>query len=312
MYQNLNTYDGSLYQQHANSYNNTTFDGNRQNPFAGTNFDKGADDGIEYDYEIHDGSVVSSPGGVSTTNHHYTHGLYGRGNTSSDVYAGQSYRYISGAYGNLYDTGATSTDQLGYYPSAPDNQYWNNITPGSGQPYGSDFSPSIVPPETYPASDTVIPETQSHHIRENFSRTGGDPRATNSVNTTVPQPAPYTTPVSRHSERDSSFEYLSSPEDLKTQVEEAAAFYNSHSSKDLPKVTLVPRISPLILLGLFLLMFICFDLWAGTTTLFIKQNYHGGTEPSWKRSAVYAVIATIMTVFFIWVAGVPLTEFESL
>lgn len=102
-YQNLNKYNGSL---HGNtSYN-----------------------GLEYDWETPDDTVIGSPGGVSSIHHHYTKGFYGRGNTSSDIYAGQGERYNNGVYGSLYKSGHTASEALGMYPPGPDQQYWNAST----------------------------------------------------------------------------------------------------------------------------------------------------------------------------------------
>lgn len=83
--------------------------------------------GIEYDYEVPDNLVVSSPGGVSSVHHHWTKGFGGRGNTSSDIYAGQGPQYISGAYGNMYKQGHTSSSE--YYPAPPDTTFWKNQEP---------------------------------------------------------------------------------------------------------------------------------------------------------------------------------------
>lgn len=77
--------------------------------------------GIEYDYEIPLDEVVSTPGGVSSRYHHPTYGFNGRGNASSDIFAGQGDQYISGIYGNLYEKGDTSTGLEGFQP--PDEQF---------------------------------------------------------------------------------------------------------------------------------------------------------------------------------------------
>lgn len=85
--------------------------------------------GIEYDQEVPPHVVVGTPGGVSSIHHHPTKGFYGRGNTSSDVYAGQGYRYKSGVYGGLYEVGHSAGDQLSYFPSPPDTEFWKKDTP---------------------------------------------------------------------------------------------------------------------------------------------------------------------------------------
>lgn len=103
-HQNLNTYTGSLYGEPRYQ-------------------------GIEYDWEVPDNLVVGSPGGVSSIHHHYTKGFYGKGNTSSDIYAGEQQRYMSGPYGNLYQSGQTASQAMGYYSAAPDYQFWQNEEP---------------------------------------------------------------------------------------------------------------------------------------------------------------------------------------
>jgi hypothetical protein len=86
-------------------------------------------DGIEYDWEVPDNLVVASPGGVDSIHHHYTKGFNGRGNTSSDIYAGQGPRYIAGEFGSLYQTGQTAGQHMGYYQNAPDYKFWKNQQP---------------------------------------------------------------------------------------------------------------------------------------------------------------------------------------
>lgn len=98
--------------------------------------------GIEYDWEVPDNEVIGSPGGVSSIHHHYTKGFYGKGNTSSDVYAGQGQRYNSGLYGNLYQSGQEASQAMGYYPAAPDYQYWQNQEP---QQYSHSHQPGEAP-----------------------------------------------------------------------------------------------------------------------------------------------------------------------
>ena len=98
--------------------------------------------GIEYDWEVPDDMVVGSPGGVSTVHHHYTKGFYGRGETSSDVYGGQQQRYNAGIYGNLYQSGQTAPQAMGYYSAAPDYQFWQNEEP---QQYSHSHQPGDAP-----------------------------------------------------------------------------------------------------------------------------------------------------------------------
>lgn len=120
--------------------------------------------GIEYDWEVPDNIVVGSPGGVSTVHHHYTKGFYGRGETSSDVYAGQDQRYNAGPYGNLYQSGQTAAQYMGYYTAAPDYQYWQNEEPqqySHSQQPGTTWAPPVL---------HGFPTTQKK-AKENFEMT---------------------------------------------------------------------------------------------------------------------------------------------
>jgi len=83
--------------------------------------------GLEYDFEVPENIVVASPGGTSSIHHHWTKGFDGRGNSSSDIYAGQGPQYISGEYGSMYQQGQTASEK--YYPAPPDYEFWRNQTP---------------------------------------------------------------------------------------------------------------------------------------------------------------------------------------
>jgi len=83
--------------------------------------------GLEYDYEVPENIVVASPGGTSSIHHHWTKGFDGRGNSSSDIYAGQGPQYISEQYGSMYQQGHTASEK--YYPAPPDYEFWKNQTP---------------------------------------------------------------------------------------------------------------------------------------------------------------------------------------
>lgn len=82
--------------------------------------------GMEYDYEVPDNLVVSSPGGVSTTHHHYTKGMYGDGASSWDIYGGEGYAYPSAEHGNLYQVGQSAPYYMGMYRTPPDVMYTAN------------------------------------------------------------------------------------------------------------------------------------------------------------------------------------------
>lgn len=103
--------------------------------------------GIEYDYEVPDDSVVASPGGVSSTQHHYTKGFYGLGSSEGDLYAGEGNIYESGEYGNIYSKGQTAAVRNKQYPP----QYPQNRGPpvSNDRPElkeGVNFDVKMIPP----------------------------------------------------------------------------------------------------------------------------------------------------------------------
>jgi hypothetical protein len=109
--------------------------------------------GIEYDFEVPDNTVVSSPGGVSAIQHHYTKGMYSTASSRSDVYGGEGYRYPYGEFGNLYQTGQNAATQVNDFYQPPDRTFTQNEgTPridnyvGPTELTGVDDSFGFVPP----------------------------------------------------------------------------------------------------------------------------------------------------------------------
>ena len=142
-YKILKDYTGSLYNErlNTNTYN-----------------------GIEYDVESPNNKVIGSPGGVAGPIHHYTKGFYGKGGSSSDIYAGDGYRYISGEYGNLYTRGHNAFTTLNQHPYPNDTRYWenmsdyNHIQPDIKENFSKDFE--FVNKEDNPSSSFKIKITQ--------------------------------------------------------------------------------------------------------------------------------------------------------
>lgn len=234
-------------------------------------------DGPEFDFSIPDNMAVSSPGGIDSITGHWTHGMYGRANSSSDWFAGQGQAYISGNFGNMYQPGQTSTYEMSMYPQPSDLPYWSNMTPQAPSPYGSNFEPSIVPPTSYqdPRTSSVFPTSIPSTV-ENFTPSADS----------VP---------------------LISPEKLREVGEEI-----KKELPNLPKVAFISRTNPLVIMVLLLIVFIVFDMWSIAGQLFISQHFHGGKKPSWKNMLLYAVIVTGIFAFFLWLSGAKITELESL
>lgn len=111
--------------------------------------------GIEYDWEVPNTQIVSSPGGVSSTQHHWTKGFYGSGGSSGDIYAGSGQPYLYGNFGNMYQQGDTATYDLGMFERPPGSNDQSPIefidASSSPNPAFMDFDELDPPPtEVYP------------------------------------------------------------------------------------------------------------------------------------------------------------------
>jgi len=120
--------------------------------YNGTLYGEPRYQGLEYDFEVPDTQIIQSPGGASTTHHHWSKGFYGVGRSDPNKYGFQGYRNEYGINGNMYQPGPGAADTLGIYPEQyPDPRYWNNQAPpptskdmGEG---ASSFFDSIEPAE---------------------------------------------------------------------------------------------------------------------------------------------------------------------
>lgn len=254
-YQNLNTYTGSLYGEPRYQ-------------------------GIEYDWEVPENIVIGSPGGVDSNRHHWTKGFYGA-DSSSDIYAGQGDRYISGNYGNLYNTGQSGGDAMGYYTAPPDYQYWQNEVP---QQYSYSKSQASLWAPAMPS----------------YSGPGGDIQKKAHIEGYENVPT------------NDDFDLIETADD--TEGGYGDNDYNMEDLKDdvdYIKSTIKANSTPPWVIFLFLiLLFITFDFWAEAGHRFISQRFHDGTVPGWKWSVLYAVLATGLFVLIIWLVGIPITTFE--
>nr|QBK86549.1 MAG: uncharacterized protein LCMAC102_03440 [Marseillevirus LCMAC102] len=255
--------------------------------YSGSLYGRPQYEGIEYDWEVPDNLVVGSPGGVDTIHHHYTKGFNGRGNTSSDVYAGQGQRYNAGVFGSLYQTGQEAGQSMGYYPAAPDYQFWQNQEP---QQYAyshgeaSTWAPSMKIYEDPGAYETQPGEYQKKTLekQEGF----------------------------QHEETD--FELIEQSDVTPLQNQIRTVEINQEEIEQKQKMVISTNISPWLLFLFFLLAFVVFDFWTEAGHSFIRHQLHKGDYPSWTRAVLYAGIITVIFGLVIYLAGVPVTTFETL
>jgi len=253
-YQNLKTYAGSLYGEPRYQ-------------------------GIEYDWEVPENLVIGSPGGVDSTRHHWTKGFYGR-DTSSDVYAGQGNRYISGNYGSLYNTGQSGGDAMGYYTAPPDYQYYQNEVP---QQYSYSKSQASLWAPAMTDYAGLGENTQKKAQIEGYENETND-----------------------------DFDLIEEADDGESDQDGDYDMEDLKDDVDYIKSTIKTKSTPPWVVFLFLiLLFIAFDFWAEAGHRFISQRFHEGTIPSWEWSVLYAAIVTGIFVFIIWLVGIPIATFET-
>jgi len=262
-YQTLQNYKGSLYG--APSYT-----------------------GIEYDVEVPDNTVVASPGGVSSTQHHYTKGFYGDGGSSWDFYAGQNLRYPYGEFGGMYMMGQNAPHDMGYYTRPPDPTYIQN--------------------QSGPMAPGVLPQNAT--VRDNYEMINmqGLGSMDDGMGDYDPHPSGPNDPY---------------PPVLNEKVlEEISQTSTDPLVKDGSKegfvmngpfgpINITVQINPWIVIGLFILAFFCLSLWASMGTRILSTYLADGEKLSWKQLLCAALAMTGLFIFLAHAAGVPVVKFEG-
>ena len=276
--------------------------------YSGSLYGRPTYEGIEYDWEVPDDKVIGSPGGVSSVHHHYTKGFNGRGNTSSDVYAGQGERYNSGVYGSLYQTGQEAGQAMGMYPAAPDYQFWQNEEP-------SQYSYTHGQAATWAPSMKIYSQPGAYE---------GPPGKNQKKGPVTQHPGGVEKYVSgglyvEDSPEIEGYETMAEiddgPEGGNFELIEPADIEEQYTPQEMAvekdKLLVIPVLSPWMMFLFFILAFVAFDFWAEAGHLFIRQKMHAGGAPTWKQAVLYAMVVTIIFIFIIWMAGIPISNFES-
>ena len=111
-------------------------------------------DGLEYDYEVPNQMVVESPGGTSSTHHHWTKGFYGTGGSSSDVFGNEPPATVYGNTGSLYASGPTASQV--WAPGAPGpGGYYGQPPVGTAPNFLGNQPPPNPPPEPFITNDNI-------------------------------------------------------------------------------------------------------------------------------------------------------------
>lgn len=263
--------------------------------------------GIEYDSELPNNMVIASPGGVSTTYNHYTHGIYGKGDLTSDVYGWQGYRNVSGPYNNLYTQGFDSGSQSGMYPPS------RNVN----------FRPPFQSQQQISTHQPLVNWTHKGYI--------DNPSIESFTPTSVAQNTMFDTAtldnydqdiLSRElyqSDRQHSARQAHQPIDLQKigetiigdkPVKEIKGDYEILGDTPTPTPTTI-KINPYAFFILLVVGAMVFGLWYDTINIFIKQYFHGGQSLSFKNLVIWSIIFSLIFVFLMHLFGVDLITFET-
>jgi hypothetical protein len=293
-YQGMESYDGSLAGRQLKDYNSTL----QRNPEW---------QGIEYDWEVPDNQVIASPGGVSSVHHHYTKGFYGKGNMSSDIFAGQGERYTSGLYGNLYQTGHESS-QAYYENPPPDRQYWNNLEPASYS-YSQIQKPDLDP---YMEMGKDLGDYETSLIDDYEKKNPINQYSENVENYTFDNESNISVGNNMYNDND-DFELISQ-ENKYIAIPPDQNGGNSPVEQEDNKIVELStdfcvgtKVKPWEQLLFLILVFVVVAFWADTALLFIRQRFHGGEDPSWEKGVLYSIIVTFLFGLLAWLAGYPVT-----
>ena len=218
---------------------------------------------------------VVSAGGLASIQHHWTQGMGGLGDRTTDVFAGTGERYTAGPYGNLYHPESHgSVHERHYGPHTVDTQQKTL----AGQPYHWESKSSKLPIgndnssiENYTDLDSLELVDETPLIDENKSH----------IDKKIKQHKP---------------SHIFNENIIHTQI-----YNNSDKSK----------ISAYVLLILFLFAFITFDFWSETVKSFIEQYVFKGKAIAWNKYLLMSIIATVMFILLLIVMDIPLGELET-
>ena len=144
-------------------------------------------DGLEYDFEVPNQMIVESPGGASSTHHHWTKGFYGKGGSSWDVFGNQPPATVYGETGSLYAPGPTATQVSASSAPGP-GTYYGRPPVGMAPSFIRNQPPPNPPPEPFNTNDNIeylsaggknptlprrekyVPSAGETKIKESFSK----------------------------------------------------------------------------------------------------------------------------------------------
>lgn len=271
---------------------------------------------------------MPSPGGMSSLDHHWTHGLFGPPEQVVDAYAGTGDRYIYGNYGNMYipnahasiydDYRGPSTDRTEHTDMHGDPYFWQSGGPATnkGQELIHHSNQNPMTPPTIAGANMqssfgrpVVPREGVQHVPSNIEHFEyetnvefiEDPTPPPKLPQKVASKTPSKTPSKPPSKPPSKAPIKAPPTCKKpptvssgdTQKTTDITFDDDKKQKNKTAVIL-------LLIGVL----VCIDLWGEFTHVFIAQYLNKGKEVTWVRYAIYAMAATIAIIIVVQQSGV--------
>ena len=278
---------------------------------------------------------VPSPGGLSSIDHHWTHGLFGAPERVTDVYAGTGERYIYGPYGNLYTPNAHGNTYDDYRGPHSDRTEYETL---HGDPYF--WQLPIANSDSRIRESGAISHIALNNGRELVHHRNAGTKIMSGSNMNVSNGRPVTPRENvgfvpsnienyKAVDTETMIEFIEEPQahppkngpqkssggsSLSKSQKPPASTCNKPATQSIPdsqKTTDVFANIPnqkqknrTMVIVLLISILVCIDLWGEFTHIFIIQYLNKGKDATWVRYAIYAVAATIAVIVAVQYSGV--------
>lgn len=252
--------------------------------------------GIEYDYEVPDNIVVSSPGGVSGIHHHYTKGIYSDESSTQDIHAGNGYAdaYPYGEYGNMYQVGQSATRYMGDFVEPADLNGTTGYTQNQGEPRKEYFKYMDVPSNSGSSPGLPRRTGPGGHPGGHGGFVMSDQGSGNDMELISPDrpmtgenrpgPGPSTETITPISEMtDDGREYKT-----------------------------ISLVNVLKIMAVFTVGYLAVNFWVKGGEDYIATRFYEGGPLDWKQYILMALIFTGVLLVFAYAFGIPLVTLEKI
>lgn len=254
---------------------------------------------------------VSSPGGLSDIQHHWTGGMFGMQERTYDVYAGTGDRYPAAEYGNLYRPN-THGDVHSYY-RGPTTSMTENRTM-VGDPYFWNNKSETTPPNKFPGITEGYQPTNNHRNYEKASGPIPQSALAMSISTSSEtenqgfeliqnpgEPIINTPPKSGHIKRKGKGSCGVPKEDNYTPVDLTTSSKTKGGKVCISFMSASKKWTVVILILIIVIATITSSFWNDAIHAYIISII--GKDIGWKRYLLYSIIATVILFFVTYNLG---------